>query len=90
MINPISLPNHSSYGEKSIGRKAADFASVLKKAMTGADQVALSDQAVQMQTEDRAQLLAKVKGRIKSGYYGTEIVIEDLSDSFAKVFNAAL
>jgi hypothetical protein len=36
---------------------------------------------------DRTELLKTVKSRIKSGYYHSQEVLEDLSDSFAKVFN---
>jgi hypothetical protein len=36
---------------------------------------------------DRAQLLAAIRKRIKKGYYRTDAVLEDLSDSFAAVFD---
>ncbi len=36
---------------------------------------------------DRAELLKAVKNRIKSGYYNSREVVEDLSDSFAKAFD---
>ncbi|MBD3317585.1 MAG: hypothetical protein GF344_17490 [Chitinivibrionales bacterium] len=31
--------------------------------------------------------LAKIKQRVKAGFYGSKEVTEDLSDSFAKVFD---
>ena len=37
--------------------------------------------------EDRKKLLASIKKKIKSGYYNSDEVAEDLSESFAKVFN---
>lgn len=39
------------------------------------------------QTEVRQDLLNTVKKRISTGFYGTEIVLDDLSDSFAKALN---
>jgi hypothetical protein len=36
---------------------------------------------------ERAQLLKAIQGRIKSGYYNSREVIDDLSDSFAKAFD---
>jgi anti-sigma28 factor (negative regulator of flagellin synthesis) len=35
----------------------------------------------------RAAKLAEIKQRIKAGYYSSNEVAEDLSDSFAKVFD---
>jgi hypothetical protein len=35
----------------------------------------------------RVDLLNTVKKRISTGFYNTEIVLEDLSDSFAKALN---
>jgi anti-sigma28 factor (negative regulator of flagellin synthesis) len=35
----------------------------------------------------RKDLIASIKSRIKDGFYNTEEVIDDLSDSFAKAFN---
>ncbi len=39
---------------------------------------------------DRKALLASIKKKIRSGYYNSQEVVEDLSDSFAKAFNKAL
>jgi hypothetical protein len=39
------------------------------------------------QTEVRQDLLNTVKKRISAGFYNTEIVLDDLSDSFAKALN---
>jgi hypothetical protein len=36
---------------------------------------------------ERAQLLKTIQGRIKSGYYNSREVIDDISDSFAKAFD---
>ena len=41
-------------------------------------------------TDERKKLLASVKKKIKSGYYNSDEVAEDLSESFAKVFNSFL
>jgi hypothetical protein len=35
----------------------------------------------------RQDLIASIKAKIKSGFYNTREVVEDLSDSFAKAFN---
>ena len=35
----------------------------------------------------REDLLNTIKKRISAGFYNTEIVLEDLSDSFAKALN---
>ncbi len=40
--------------------------------------------------ETRRELLASIKKKIKSGYYHSNEVIEDLSESFAKAFDKAL
>jgi hypothetical protein len=40
--------------------------------------------------EDRSDLLSAVRKRIKSGYYNSEEVNEDLGDSFAKIFEKLL
>lgn len=37
--------------------------------------------------DERKKLLASIKKKIKSGYYNSDEVSEDLSESFAKVFN---
>jgi hypothetical protein len=39
---------------------------------------------------DRSKLLESVKQRIKSGYYNSDEVAEDLSSAFAKAFNKAM
>lgn len=39
---------------------------------------------------DRKKLIADVKKRIQSGYYNSEEVTEDLSESFAKAFDKRL
>jgi hypothetical protein len=39
---------------------------------------------------DRSALLDAVKKRIKSGYYNSKDVIDDLGESFAKVFDKNL
>lgn len=36
---------------------------------------------------ERAERIAGIKNRISKGYYNTESVLEDLSDSFAGVFD---
>ena len=41
-------------------------------------------------TDDREKLLASIKKKIKTGYYDSEEVVEDLSESFAKIFNTTL
>lgn len=40
--------------------------------------------------DDRKTLLASIKKKIQSGYYNSNEVVEDLSDSFAKAFDKAL
>lgn len=40
--------------------------------------------------KDRTQLLNRVKRKIKSGYYNSEAVNEQLADSFAKAFDEGL
>ncbi len=40
--------------------------------------------------KDRAQLLNRVKRKIKAGYYNSEAVNEQLADSFAKAFDEGL
>jgi len=37
---------------------------------------------------DRSKFLASIRKKIKSGFYNREEVIEDLGDSFAKVFDS--
>lgn len=41
-------------------------------------------------SSERAELLSSIKKRIKSGYYNSKEVLEDLSDSFAKVLDKTL
>lgn len=41
-------------------------------------------------TEDRKKYLDEVKKKIKEGYYNSKEVVEDLSESFAKVFDKSL
>ena len=88
MISPITTSGSSAYSQKPMAKKASGFASALQKAM--GDHVEIRAQAPQAQTEDRAQLMARVRGRIQSGYYNSEIVIEDLSDSLAKALDKTL
>ncbi|GEM_PF-1328656 len=40
--------------------------------------------------DDRKKLIESVKKRIKSGYYHSDEVNDDLSDAFAKTFNDIL
>lgn len=40
--------------------------------------------------DERKNKLASIKKKIKSGYYNSDEVSEDLSESFAKVFNNLL
>ena len=37
---------------------------------------------------DRKKLLSSIKNKIKSGYYNSDEVNEDISESFAKIFNS--
>jgi hypothetical protein len=39
---------------------------------------------------DREMLLQKIKSKIKSGYYNSDAVMEDLSHNFAKVLDETL
>lgn len=39
---------------------------------------------------DRARQLADIRKKMKAGYYNSEEVLEDLSDTFAKAFDKAL
>jgi hypothetical protein len=43
-----------------------------------------------MQSGERAQILAKVRTRMQSGYYNSDTVNEDLSDVLAKVLDQTL
>jgi hypothetical protein len=38
----------------------------------------------------RVDLIRRVKARMRSGYYNTDEVVDDLSDSFAKAFDQRL
>jgi hypothetical protein len=40
--------------------------------------------------DERSELLANVRKRIKSGYYNSNDVIDDLGESFAKVLDKLL
>ena len=43
------------------------------------------------QTSDkRLQLLKSIKKKVKSGYYSSDEVIDDISDGFAKIFDNKL
>jgi hypothetical protein len=39
---------------------------------------------------DREALLQKIKNKIKSGYYNSDAVLDDLSHSFAKVLDESM
>jgi anti-sigma28 factor (negative regulator of flagellin synthesis) len=41
-------------------------------------------------TKDRTKLLKSIKSKIKSGYYDSNEVIDEISDAFAKVFDKTL
>jgi len=40
--------------------------------------------------ENRAELLSKIKSNVKKGFYSSDAVLDDLSGSFASVFNKIL
>lgn len=40
-----------------------------------------------LETSEKTHHLSQVKKKIKSGYYNTNEVIDDLSEMFAKIFN---
>jgi hypothetical protein len=88
MIAPISTSGNPVYGQKPVAKKGAPFAAALDQAI--ADQVQLSESTLKMQSDEREALLAKVRGRMKSGYYNSDVVNEDLSDVLAKALDKTL
>ena len=49
-----------------------------------------SDKNNHLDTKDRTKLLKSIKRKIKSGYYNSNEVIDEISDAFAKVFDKTL
>lgn len=52
------------------------------------DKVVKKDTYEPAKNDDRKKLLSSIKREIKSGYYNSDEVTEDLSESFAKIFNS--
>jgi GTPase Era involved in 16S rRNA processing len=46
-------------------------------------------EAAEKKTADRDALINTIRKKIKLGYYNSESVVDDLSDSFAKAMNPA-
>lgn len=49
-----------------------------------------ADASSLQQESSRIELLLKIKGRIKTGFYNNEAVIEDLGHGFAQVLDQTL
>ena len=55
---------------------------------SSSDKVVKKDTYEPAKTDGRKKLLSSIKRKIKSGYYSSDEVTEDLSESFAKIFNS--
>lgn len=49
-----------------------------------------SDNNNHLETKNRTRLLKSIKKKIKTGYYNSNEVIDEISDAFAKVFDKTL
>ena len=85
MIIP-AIARYQSFDNKSKGLKKPGIDLMSKQAPVDVYQP--SDDLPK--TDTRKDLLKTVKKRITDGYYNSKEVLEDLSDSFAKVLNRAL
>ena len=85
IINAIA--RYQSFDNKSKGLKAKPGIDTISK-HAPIDVYQPSDELPK--TDIRKDLLKTVKKRISDGYYNSKEVLEDLSDSFAKVLNRTL
>jgi anti-sigma28 factor (negative regulator of flagellin synthesis) len=69
-----------------LSKKKTDTNAIPKKS----DKIDKKDTYEPSKTEDRNELLKSIKKKIKSGFYDSKKVAEDLSESFADVFNQIL
>ncbi len=69
-----------------LSKKTADAKAIPKNP----GKTAKKDTYEPSKAEDRKELIDSIKKKIKSGFYNSKEVTEDLSDSFADVFNQLL
>ncbi|MBD3344028.1 MAG: hypothetical protein GF401_03090 [Chitinivibrionales bacterium] len=80
MISEISQFRSLNTAEMASRRSRKQDDSAGKKESKGAETKSSSSTI-------RNDLIQSVKSRIKKGYYNSDMVVDDLSDSFAQAFN---
>ncbi len=86
-MNIQGIQNYRSFDTKQkLSKKTAKAKAIPRKS----DKLEKKDTYEPSKTDDRKELLKSIKKKIKSGFYNSKEVSEDLSESFADVFNQAL
>jgi hypothetical protein len=83
IANIISL-NTLEYGKYARIQKDRLVATPVRKV------VDTYEPATETGSEDRKALISTIRNRIKTGYYNSEEVVDDLGNSFAKVLDKLL
>lgn len=83
-MNIQSIQNYHTFNMK---QKLSKRETAVKNVST---ENSVKDTYKPAESGDRSKLLASVKKKIKSGYYKSNEVVEDLSETFAKIFDKTL
>jgi hypothetical protein len=83
-IGDIISINTMEIGKYAANRRSRETALPARKAVDSYEPSGLPV------VEDRNAMLSSIRSRIKNGYYNSEEVVDDLSNSFAKVLDKLL
>jgi hypothetical protein len=81
-VQGIGHTNHAETRPANTAKVRASKSGAAKPVFSISDKVELSNNAA-----ERTDFIQQVKQKIKTGYYSTDTVMEDLSHGFAKILN---
>jgi hypothetical protein len=81
-VQGIGHTNHAESRPATIAKARASKSGAEKPVFSITDKLELSTNA-----EERTDFIQQVKQKIKTGYYSTDTVMEDLSHGFANILN---
>jgi hypothetical protein len=81
-VQGIGHTNHAESRPANIAKARASKSGAAKPVFSFSDKLELS-----VTTTERIDLIQQVKQKIKTGYYSTDTVMEDLSHGFANILN---
>ena len=81
MVQGVGHANHAESRPANMAKARVSKSGAEKPVFSISDKVELST------APERTDFIQQVKQKIKSGYYSTDSVMEDLSHGFAKILN---